>query len=112
KEVGIEATGGDISPLMLSQAKDLFDGDLAMADSHFMPFKDDSFDCVAFITTFEYYKDTIRVIQEAARVGRHGIVFGMMNRNSPKFFRRRILQAFRKNPFFITAQFYTPTGLT
>jgi len=111
KEIGIDATGGDISPLMLSQAKDLFDGDLAMADSHFMPFKDNTFDCVAFITTFEYYKDPVRVIQEAARVARYGLVMGMMNRNSPKYFRRRIQQALGKNPFYVTAHFYTPQNL-
>ena len=111
QDIGIEATGGDISPLMLSQAKNLFQGDLAMADSHFMPFKDKTFDCVAFITTFEYYKDPVRVIQEAARVGKHGIVMGMMNRNSPKFFRRRVQQAFGKNPFYVTAHFYTPQNL-
>lgn len=50
KEIGIEATGGDISPLMLSQALHLFDGDLVMADSHYMPFKNHTFDAVAFIT--------------------------------------------------------------
>ncbi|WP_231561126.1 class I SAM-dependent methyltransferase [Sphingobacterium sp. T2] len=97
-EIGIDATGGDISPLMLSQAKDLFSGDLVMADSHYLPFKDQSFDAVAFITTFEYYKNPIQVLQEAARVGRYGIVMGMMNRNSPKFIRRRVQQAFGKNP--------------
>lgn len=110
-EIGIDATGGDISPLMLSQAKDLFSGDLVMADSHYLPFKDRSFDAVAFITTFEYYKNPIQVLQEAARVGRYGIVMGMMNRNSPKFIRRRVQQAFGKNPFYITARFYTPQSL-
>ena len=44
KNIGIEATGGDISPLMLSQAIELFDGDLVMADSHHLPFRDHSFD--------------------------------------------------------------------
>jgi hypothetical protein len=48
------------------------------------------------------------VIREAARVGRHGIAFGMMNRNSPKVLRRRIQQLFGKNPFYVTATFYTP----
>lgn len=109
--IGIEATGGDLSPFMLGQAVHLFDGDLVNADSHFMPFKDHSFDAVAFITTFEYYKDPVQVIREAARVGKHGIAFGMMNRNSPKFFRRRIQQAFGKNPFYVTAHFYTPKDL-
>jgi len=111
KEIGIEASGGDISPLMLGQGVQLFDGDLVLADSHFMPFKDHTFDALAFITTFEYYRDPIQVIREAARVARHGIVFGMMNRNSTKFVRRRVQQAFGKNPFYVTATFYTPSKL-
>lgn len=111
KDIGIEATGGDISPLMLSQALQLFDGDLVMADSHYMPFKDHSFDAVAFITTFEYYQNPSQVLQEAARVGKYGIAMGMMNRNSLKVIRRRIQQFFGKNPFYITATFYTPQKL-
>ncbi|AEI49625.1 class I SAM-dependent methyltransferase [Runella slithyformis] len=110
-QIGIEASGGDISPFMLAQAVHLFKGDLVMADSHFMPFKDHTFDAVAFITTFEYYRDPVQVIREAARVGKHGIVFGMMNRNSPKVARRRIQQAFGQNPFYVTATFYTPGHL-
>ncbi|MGC8802182.1 MAG: class I SAM-dependent methyltransferase [Bacteroidales bacterium] len=111
-DIGIKATGGDISPLMLSQAMHLFDGDLVMADSHYMPFKDHTFDAVAFITTFEYYRDPVQVIREAARVGRYGIAMGMMNRNSLKVVRRRIQQFFGKNPFYITATFYTPSRLS
>lgn len=110
-EIGIEATGGDLSPLMLSQAIHLFEGDLVMADSHYMPFKDDTFDALAFITTFEYYKDPVKVIREAARVAKYGIAMGMMNRNSPKVARRRVQQAFGKNPFYVTATFYTPKKL-
>lgn len=111
KEIGIEASGGDISPLMLSQAIHLFEGDLVMADSHYMPFKNHSFDALAFITTFEYYKDPVKVIREAARVGKYGIAMGMMNRNSPKVLRRRVQQIFGKNPFYVTATFYTPASL-
>jgi ubiquinone/menaquinone biosynthesis C-methylase UbiE len=111
KNIGIEAYGGDISPLMLSQAVHLFDGDLVMADSHHMPYKDNSFDALSFITTFEYYKNPIQVLQEAARVAKYGIAMGMMNRNSPKIVRRRIQQAFGKNPFYVTATFYTPKML-
>lgn len=110
--IGIEASGGDLSPFMLAQGRQLFNGDLVLADSHFMPFKDHTFDAVAFITTFEYYKDPVRVIREAARVARHGIVMGMMNRNSPKIARRRIQQFFGRNPFYVTATFYTPATLT
>jgi ubiquinone/menaquinone biosynthesis C-methylase UbiE len=110
-KIGIKATGGDISPLMLSQAVQLFDGDLVMADSHHMPFKNHTFDSLAFITTFEYYKDPVKVIREAARVGKYGIAMGMMNRNSPKVLRRRVQQMFGKNPFYVTATFYTPEML-
>ena len=83
-----------------------------MADSHYMPFKDHAFDALAFITTFEYYRNPVKVIQEAARVGKYGIAMGMMNRNSPKVIRRRVQEAFGKNPFYVTATFYTPKMLT
>jgi ubiquinone/menaquinone biosynthesis C-methylase UbiE len=111
-EIGIDACGGDLSPFMLAQGRQLFKGDLVLADSHFMPFKDNTFDTVAFITTFEYYRDPVQVVREAARVGKHSIVFGMMNRNSPKIIRRRVQQFFGKNPFYVTATFYTPAMLT
>ncbi|MEQ8553974.1 MAG: class I SAM-dependent methyltransferase [Cyclobacteriaceae bacterium] len=110
-EIGIKATGGDISPFMLAQGRQLFDGDLVLADSHHMPFKDNMFDAVAFITTFEYYKDPVKVIREAARVGKYGIAFGMMNRNTTKYIRRRTQQMLGKNPFYVTANFYTPKSL-
>ncbi|MDX1628663.1 MAG: class I SAM-dependent methyltransferase [Fulvivirga sp.] len=110
-EIGIEASGGDISPFMLGQGVHLFDGDLVLADSHYMPFKDHTYDALAFITTFEYYRDPVQVIREAARVGKYGIVFGMMNRNSPKVVRRRVQEMFGKNPFYVTATFYTPAML-
>jgi len=110
-EVGIEASGGDISPFMLAQGRRLFNGDLVLADSHHMPFKDHTFDALSFITTFEYYRNPVQVIREAARVGKYGIVFGMMNRNSPKIVRRRVQQFFGKNPFYVTATFYTPATL-
>ena len=100
-----------VLPFMIRQGMRLFDGDLVMADSHHMPFKDNTFDALAFITTFEYYKDPVRVIQEAARVARHGIALGMMNKNTPKFLGRRVQQAFGKNPFYVTATFYTPRTL-
>lgn len=110
-EIGIEANGADISPFMLGQGVHLFKGDLVLADAHHMPFKDHTFDLLAFITTFEYYRDPVAVIREAVRVAKYGIVFGMMNRNSPKFIRRRVQQQFGKNPFYVTAHFHTPQSL-
>lgn len=111
KDIGIEATGGDISPFMLGQAVQLFPGDLVLADSAHMPFKDNTFDAVSFITTFEYYPDPVKVIREAARVSKYGIMFGMIHRNTLKNVRRKVQQMFGKNPFYITATFYTPSKL-
>jgi ubiquinone/menaquinone biosynthesis C-methylase UbiE len=111
-QLGIEASGADISPFMLGQGVHLFEGDLVLADAHHMPFKNHTFDALAFITTFEYYKDPVKVIREATRVAKYGVVFGMMNRNSPKVARRRVQQLFGKNPFYVTATFYTPSKLT
>lgn len=110
-EIGIKASGADISPFMLGQGAHLFDGDLALADSHHMPFKDNSFDALAFIATFAYYKDPVKVIREAVRVGKYGIIFGIMNRNSTKVVRRRIQEVFNKNEYYKTANFYTPDSL-
>jgi ubiquinone/menaquinone biosynthesis C-methylase UbiE len=111
EEIGIQATGADISPFMLSHGVQLFDGDLVLADSHQMPFKTHSFDALAFVATFAYYRDPVEVIQEAVRVGKYGIIFGMMNRNSPKLIRRRMQQAVGKNAYYETAHFYTPKTL-
>ncbi len=110
-EIGIEAMGADISPFMLAHGIRLFDGDLVLADSHHMPFKDNSFDALAFIATFAYYEDPVKVIHEALRVGRYGMLFGIMNRNSTKVVRRRVQQAFGKNKYYETANFYTPKKL-
>ncbi len=110
-EIGIDAMGADISPFMLAQGIRLFDGDLVLADSHHMPFKDNSFDALAFIATFAYYNDPVKVIREALRVGRYGMLFGIMNRNSPKVVRRRVQEAFGKNKYYETAKFYTPKKL-
>src|SRR5690606_39265242 len=109
--IGIAATGGDLSPFMLAQGRQLFKGDLVLADSHHMPFKDNTFDAVAFITTFEYYKDPVKVIREAARVGKYGILFGMIHRNTVRNIRRKVQQMLGKNPFYVTATFYTPSKL-
>lgn len=110
-EIGIEATGGDISPFMLAQGRKLFSGDLVMADSHHMPFKDDTFDALAFVTTFEYYHRPVEVIREAARVAKYSIIMGMMNRNTPKLLRRKAQQAIGRNNYYVTAHFYTPKTL-
>lgn len=110
-KIGIDAVGADISPFMLAQGVHLFKGNLVMADSHYMPFKDDTFDAVAFMNTFEYYQRPEIVLQQAARVAKYGIAMGMMNKFTPKFIRRRVQQSVGRNEFYRTATFYTPKSL-
>ena len=110
-EIGLEATGGDISPFMLSQALYRWGGDLTMADVHHMPFKNNSFDLLVFMNTFEYYQNPAQVIAEAARVCKNGFAMGMMNKLTPKFIRRRVQQSFGANEYYRTATFYTPKTL-
>ena len=111
QEIGITATGSDISPFMIGQAAQLFNGDLLLAHSAHMPYQDNTFDAVAFITTFEYYPDPVKVIREAARVGKYGIIFGMIHKITTATIRRRVQQVFGKNPYYTTAQFYTVNSL-
>lgn len=110
-KIGIDAVGADISPFMLAQGIEYFGGDLLMADAHQMPFKNNSFDVVTFMNTFEYYQKPAIVLQEAARVAKHGIALGMMNKITPKFIRRRVQQRFGRNEFYRTATFYTPKSI-
>jgi ubiquinone/menaquinone biosynthesis C-methylase UbiE len=105
--LGIDATGTDISPFMIAEAIERFDGDLVLAHSQWMPYRDRCFDAVAFVTTFEYYPDAVQAVREAARVSRYGILFGMIHKITPRTIRRRIQQAFGRNPFYETATFYS-----
>ena len=106
-EIGLEATGTDISPFMIAEALGRFDGDLVLADSAHMPYRDRTFDAVAFVTTFEYYPNPVKVVREAARVGRYGILFGMIHKITPRTIRRRAQQLLGRNPFYKTARFYS-----
>lgn len=108
EELGIHAYGADLSPFMLKEAKKLWrSGKLARATSAFLPVGEKAVDVVAFITCFEYMPDPVHVIQEASRVARKGILFGLMNSWSLPTMRRRIQIAFGKNPFYKGAHFYS-----
>lgn len=109
--LGLKATGCDISPAMLGIAKTLFHEGLVQAGSAYLPFASNSFDVVAFITCFEYMPTPEKVLADAARVARKGIIMGMMNKYSIPTTRRRIQVFFGKNPYYQTAHFYSPWEL-
>lgn len=108
ESLGLECYGLDLSNLMLKEAKELWLGDrLLRGESSFLPFKSNSFDVVAFIACMQYMPHPVKVICEAVRVARKGIIFGLMNRWSLPTVRRIIQVKMGKNPYYKNAKFYS-----
>lgn len=106
--LGYETIGVDISPFMLDVAITLWDGQFYNAPAQRLPFPDRSFDVISFMTCTEYMPDLHTVLREARRVGRQGIVIGIMNKWSFPTIRRRMQVLVRKNHFYSTATFRSP----
>jgi len=108
KSLGLECSGLDLSHLMLREAKKLWaDGSLLRGESAHLPFRDGSFDVVVFIACMEYMPEPVRVLTEASRVARHGIIIGLMNKWSLPTVRRILQVKMGRNPFYETARFYS-----
>lgn len=108
ESLGLECSGLDLSHLMLREAKKLWmNKSLLRGESARLPFKDDSFDVVVFIACMEYMSDPVRVLTEAFRVARVGIIVGLMNKWSLPTIRRIVQVKMGKNPFYKNARFYS-----
>jgi len=108
ESLGLECCGLDLSHLMLREAKKLWaDRSLLRGESAHLPFKDGSFDVVVFIACMEYMPEPVRVLTEASRVARQGIIIGLMNRWSLPTLRRILQVKMGRNPFYETARFYS-----
>jgi ubiquinone/menaquinone biosynthesis C-methylase UbiE len=105
---GLECMGLDLSGIMLREAKKLWTkGTLLQGESSFMPFKNKSFDVVAFIDCLVYMPNPIKAIREALKVARKGLIFGLINRWSLPTLRRMIQLRMGKNPYYKNAKFYS-----
>jgi SAM-dependent methyltransferase len=82
-------------------------GSLLQGESSHLPFKDKSFDIVAFIACLEYMLNIEKVVNEAARVSRKGIIIGLMNKWSLPTMRRNIQIKMGKNPYYKNVRFYS-----
>lgn len=108
ESIGLRCYGLDLSTLMLKEAKILWHGGpLFQGESSYMPFKDKSFDVVVFIACMEYMPNPVKVLREASRVARKGIIVGLMNKWSLPTIRRIIQVKMDKNPYYKNAQFYS-----
>jgi ubiquinone/menaquinone biosynthesis C-methylase UbiE len=93
-ESGFDVYGIDASAKMLSRAREKMGNraDLHLGKAQYLPFDDNEFDFSAIITVLEFCDDPIKVIEEAARVTKKGILLCYLNKNSlyylnKKFFR-------------------------
>jgi hypothetical protein len=59
------------------------------------------------MTSLEFISDAAGVLKEAARVAKHGINLGLMNKNSLSTLRKRIQAATQQSSFYKKAKFYS-----
>lgn len=103
-EQGPSAMGLEIAPAMIAKARSL-DGCLVRGDASCLPFANNAFDIVAFVTTLEFLDDPESALREAARVARQGLILGVLNRWSLLSFWRRLKGLFRPS-IYDAAHFY------
>ncbi|HIE53459.1 MAG TPA: class I SAM-dependent methyltransferase [Armatimonadetes bacterium] len=108
---GLQAVGLDLSAAMLAvaQAKGATVGYLR-GDATALPFDDETFDLVAFITTLEFIASPMTALREAARVAKRGLLLGVLNRFSWTAFRRCVRGLFRAT-IYRQARFYSVRDL-
>ena len=125
KRMGAEVFGCDISRNMTQICKDKGINNIFVADYHFLPFKDNTFDLVLCINAIHYTNNVEKVISEMKRVlSDNGIIlltyFNILNFRSINYVRRiykknsQISYQHRYFPFQITKILkkvkLTPTG--
>ncbi len=78
---GFDVTGFDISDDLFTEAKNLLGNraDFRIGPLDHLPFDSGEFDYVGLLSVLEYIEDSQKVLAEAIRVARHGIVIGFMN---------------------------------
>ena len=87
-DCGFEITGIDISERMIkiAQGKNIANASFQVADSHSLPFANNSFDVTAAITTLEFVHDAELVLQDMVRCTRKPfgqLLIGMLNASAP-----------------------------
>ena len=77
---------------------------VVMGDGMSLPFREGSFDLAAIVTVLEFVPAPERVLLEAARVARKGLVVAVLNKASPVAWWCRVA----RDPAYLDAQFYSP----
>ena len=81
-ETGLNVSGIDPSPYMLDIALKTLGQrvDLYRGYAEDLPFEDNSFNYAIFFNTLEFVEDPLRAIEEACRVAKDKVFFGLLNR--------------------------------
>jgi ubiquinone/menaquinone biosynthesis C-methylase UbiE len=106
-EQGLQAVGLDVSSPMLVEAVRLGSPPCVRGDALALPFPSKAFDLVALITALEFVRDPVQATAEALRITRHGMVLGVLNRQS--LLGRQLKR--EGGPVWSVARFFTPAEL-
>jgi ubiquinone/menaquinone biosynthesis C-methylase UbiE len=106
-EQGLQVMGLDLSPPMLAETIRLGGSPCVLGDALALPFRAGAFDLVALITTLEFVTDPLQALSEATRVARHGLILGVLNRQSLLAWRRKR----SGEALWQMARFFTPAEL-
>ncbi len=106
-EQGLQAMGLDLSSPMLAEAARLGSSPYVQGDALALPFPAGAFDLVALIATLEFVTDPVQALSEATRVARHGLILGVLNRQSLLAWRRKR----SGETLWQMARFFTPKEL-
>lgn len=81
-ERGLRVIGLDLSRPMLLESRRLHSPSCLQGDAQALPFADQCIDLVIIITTLEFVESPLRTLKEAVRVGRQGLILGVLNQRS------------------------------
>lgn len=83
-ETGFEVSGLDENPYMLAAARRRLGpkASFHVGQAGHLPFEDNEFDYASLITVLEFTSEPARILLEAARVAKKGLLVGYLNRRS------------------------------
>lgn len=107
RQLGLKSYGLDRSLAMIFEAQKHDALDCCLGDAVRLPFSSHSFDLVSLITVLEFVADPVFVLSEALRVSCHGLIIGVINRNSLLGIHYRL----KGGPIWKNARLFTPVEL-
>jgi ubiquinone/menaquinone biosynthesis C-methylase UbiE len=104
---GLDITGIDASPYMISVARERLGSRCALNRglAGDLPYDDNEFDLAVLINTLEFLDDPLQALREAGRVASRRVFIGVMNSLSWHYLRAK-LQALFRDSLFDRVRFY------